>query len=102
MNATRIEEASSETESTTLTIEIPIAQGESAAAKLSWVVRNFLWTVCDTNLIGDVRRLQAHKLCIDAVVKARLKNQINDEEGATIAHELSCIEEQVYPGSSKT
>lgn len=83
-----------------LTVRIPVSENSDAATTLSWVVRSFLCSVCESTLPGAPRRAEAHRTAIAMVVNANDTLQITSQQAHDIGDQLKQIEEKIYPGSS--
>lgn len=101
MNASSIEQVKPEPVMNTMTLQLPISIGSTPAKQLSMFLRNFLWTICETHLQHTSRRDEAFLMAVTIVTSTQQSNQITNVEADSIIHELTQIEVQVYPGSSK-
>lgn len=84
----------------TVSVKMPVCEHSTPAKTLSWMLRHFLYNVCEKNLQGDPRRKEAHTLAIAMIVDANDTLQITSQEAHEISIDLQKIEEQIYPGCS--
>lgn len=104
MNATGIEETKSVNK---LKLEIPLSTDKrgrlsAAATQLSWIVRNFFCSICESYLQEAPRRVEGYKVACAMVDSAEETNQITAEDASSLRSEIHSINEQIYPGSSRT
>ena len=104
MNATSIEKTK---QPDTLTLEIPLnadARGSlsAAATQLSWIVRNFLCSVCESYLHDAPRRVEAYNIAKSMVHSAEVSNQISEKDASDVLSEIESINREIYPGCSKS
>jgi hypothetical protein len=83
-----------------VSVQMPVCEHSTPAKTLSWLLRHFLYNVCEKNLQGDPRRKEAHTLAVAMIVSANDTLQITSQEAHDISVELKKIEEQIYPGCS--
>lgn len=70
------------------------------AKQLSWVVRNFLCSICESHMRNTPTRIQAYSTAIGMVASAVQNGSIDTTEADTIMKQIIKIEEQIYPGCS--
>lgn len=84
-----------------IVVDIPMfADGADAKTQLSWVVRNFLCSICESYLKGAPRREEAVATARAIVKSANDRGCIEDDECRELIAEVDKIENEIYPGCS--